>query len=188
MIGSFRRRGLAVAGVLVATIATLPAAAPAFAASAGPYQVKFAHSGKCMDDTAGSITDGTPIQQWECAGATAWNATFQEWSFDWTDNGFARLRNHRSGKCLNVQGRSTADGAAVIQFTCGQASGNDEWKGEYVTTLGDGDDYYRLRARHSAKCLDVTGGVESVDNGVRLQQYGCVPFKLNQMVTWYLLN
>ena len=93
-----------------------------------------------------------------------------------------------TGKCLNVQGGSRADTAPVIQWTCGGAGGNDEWKGEYLFTRTNTKthvafDVYRLKARHSLKCLDVVGA-DSAD-GARLQQYTCLAGAANQQETWF---
>ena len=69
-----------------------------------------------------------------------------------------------SGKCLDVTAASTADGAAVIQYTCGSGT-NQQWQ---VRTVGSS---FQLVARHSGKCLDLPGS--STANGTRLKQYTC---------------
>lgn len=50
-----------------------------------------------------------------CRGA---GANHQHWWFDDLGNGFYRIRNVNSGKCLNVQGASSANGTDLIQFNC----------------------------------------------------------------------
>jgi hypothetical protein len=186
MTSKLHRRGIAAGTAMLTMLGMLGIASPASADPAGPYQIWLRHSIKCVDNANGSTVDSTPVHQWSCAWhGSDWNATFQKWTFEWTDNGYARIRNEWSGKCLNVQGRSTADGAAVIQFTCGRASGNDEWYGEYLyRDSRTGEDWYRLRARHSGKCLDVTGGPDAIGNGVRLQQFSCLAGQINQQMTW----
>jgi hypothetical protein len=52
----------------------------------------------------------------------------------------------RSGKCLDVAGGSTADGAEIRQWACG----DQRWRLEHR-----GVDSYRLVAEHSGKCLYV---------------------------------
>ncbi|WP_218224434.1 RICIN domain-containing protein [Pseudomonas sp. PIC25] len=80
-------------------------------------------------------------------------------------NGTYSIKAKHSGKCLDVSGASTADGAALIQWTCHQAN-NQRW---VLTALGDG--YYEVKSKHSGKCMDVTGA--STANGARLQQLAC---------------
>ncbi|HEX2453638.1 MAG TPA: DUF1800 family protein [Vicinamibacterales bacterium] len=68
-----------------------------------------------------------------------------------------------SGKCLDVSGASTEDGAQVVQWTCN--GGLDQrW-----TLQPAADGYYNLIAAHSGKALDVTG--MSVDDGAQVIQY-----------------
>jgi len=161
-----RPRLLAVAALLAALAGLVLVAPPASADSAGPYQIIMRNSNKCLDNTGGSSANGNPIAQWDCAAGSASNYANQVWVFDWTNNGYARIRNVSTGKCLNVQGASTADTARLILWTCGDAIGNDEW---YGTPRSDG--YYQLKVRHSLKCMDVRGA--SVANGAALQQYHC---------------
>jgi len=37
-----------------------------------------------------------------------------------------------------------------------------------------GDGWYNIVARHSGRCLDVTGGVAATGNGIKLQQWDCL--------------
>lgn len=68
-----------------------------------------------------------------------------------------------SGKCLDVEGESTASGARVIQFGCGGWP-NQQWQ---VVSVGGG--YYKIVARHSGKVLDVQWA--GLDNGVPVWQW-----------------
>ena len=70
-----------------------------------------------------------------------------------------------SGKCLDVSGVSTDDGAAVQQWSC-HGGGNQLWRIDQAE-----GDYSRLTAQHSGKCLDVRG--VSTENGAALQQWSC---------------
>jgi hypothetical protein len=63
--------------------------------------------------------------------------------------------NQHSGKCLDVNGASTTDGAAVIQWTCSGTT-NQMFTLRPVTALGNSQDY-QLVAVHSGKCVDVAG-------------------------------
>jgi Ricin-type beta-trefoil lectin domain-like len=78
---------------------------------------------------------------------------------------YYELRARHSGKCLDVYGGSTDDGASVIQFSC-HGGYNQQWR---LWDVGGG--YYELTARHSGKCLDVYGG--STDDGASVIQFSC---------------
>ncbi|MFB6234076.1 MAG: glycoside hydrolase family 97 catalytic domain-containing protein [Halopenitus sp.] len=73
------------------------------------------------------------------------------------------LRNVNSGKALDVDSASTANGANVQQY--GYAGGdNQKW---VVTDLDNG--YYKLEAVHSGKALDVENA--STSDGANVHQY-----------------
>ena len=76
-------------------------------------------------------------------------------------SGYVRLVAAHSGKCLDVTGASTADGAAVIQWTCGSGT-NQQW-----TLASNGS----IVSRSSGKCLDVPGF--STTDGTALDQWAC---------------
>ena len=76
-----------------------------------------------------------------------------------------RLVSAASGRCADVVGGSTANGAEVIQYTCGSAA-NQQWR---LTDRGDG--YVNVVAVHSGRCLDVSGA--SVADGAAVIQYTC---------------
>ncbi|WP_103336244.1 non-reducing end alpha-L-arabinofuranosidase family hydrolase [Amycolatopsis sp. CA-126428] len=84
------------------------------------------------------------------------------------------LLNRNSGKALDVNGASTADGANLIQWTRSNAT-NQQFQ---FVDAGGGN--YKLRARHSGKLADVLGAstadgasvVQWTDNGGANQQFG----------------
>jgi glycerate-2-kinase len=73
--------------------------------------------------------------------------------------------NHHSGKCLDIQGVSTADGAAVHQWTC-HGGTNQQFTLRQVAA-----DDYQLVAVHSGKCVDVSG--ISTAAGALVHQWTC---------------
>ncbi|MEU0883881.1 non-reducing end alpha-L-arabinofuranosidase family hydrolase [Lentzea sp. NPDC005914] len=83
------------------------------------------------------------------------------------------LVNRNSGKALDVNGTSTADGASLIQWTRTNAN-NQQFQ---FVDAGGGN--YKLRARHSSKLADVLGAstadgaalVQWTDNGGANQQF-----------------
>ncbi|QEO15457.1 cellulase family glycosylhydrolase [Agromyces intestinalis] len=73
--------------------------------------------------------------------------------------------NQNSGKCLDVVGGSTENGAEVIQYTCGSGA-NQRWT---LTDRGNG--YYNIVSAQSGKCLDVTSA--STADGATIKMYTC---------------
>ncbi|MBO3751246.1 RICIN domain-containing protein [Streptosporangiaceae bacterium NEAU-GS5] len=142
------------------------------------------HSQQCLDDANRSTADGTQQQQFYCEGGDQ-----QLWNFR-PVSGVAdtyTVVNQLSGKCLDVNAASTADGAAVIQWSCNTGL-NQQFTLRKVTYSGNDAHDYQLVARHSGKCVDVSG----VSTAARalVHQWTCNPAgqgsPLNQ--TWRLLG
>ncbi|MEV4429410.1 RICIN domain-containing protein [Streptomyces sp. NPDC049602] len=76
------------------------------------------------------------------------------------------LTSMSSGKAADVRDASTADGAAVIQYTPADAA-NQKWR---LTDTGSGT--LTLAAAHSGKCLEVPAGSTGAD-GAGIRQWGC---------------
>jgi hypothetical protein len=94
--------------------------------------------------------------------------------------GYQIVAKH-SGKCLDVSGRSTADGAAMQQYECQGPSQTNQ----IFDLVAQGGSYYQLVARHSGKCVDVPEGSKTV--GKALQQWSCLgPEQENQI--WKLVS
>jgi alpha-galactosidase len=69
-------------------------------------------------DVPSTATSGTPVQIWDCNGATN-----QQWTF----NANATISSVRfPGLCLDVNGAATANGTVVIVWTC-HAAANQRW-------------------------------------------------------------
>ncbi len=83
------------------------------------------------------------------------------------------LVNRNSGKALDVNGASTTDGAALIQWT------RTDTNNQQFQFVDAGGGNYKLRARHSTKLADVQGAstadgaplVQWTDNGGANQQF-----------------
>lgn len=141
------------------------------------------HSGQCLDDTNLSYANGTQQQQYHCEGGAQ-----QAWKFI-PVAGVAdtfTVVNQLSGKCLDVSGVNTGDGASVVQWTCSAGAQNQQFMTRKVTYSGNGPKDYQLVARHSGKCVDVSG--ISTTAGAVIHQWTCNPAgqgsPLNQ--TWVL--
>jgi hypothetical protein len=140
------------------------------------------HSQQCLDNTNLSTANGNQQQQFYCEGGDQ-----QLWNFR-PVAGVANtytVVNQQSGKCLDVSGASTADGAVVHQWTCGSGT-NQQFTLRKVTYGGNDAHDYQLVARHSGKCVDVSG----ISTAARalVHQWTCNPAgqgsPLNQ--TWRL--
>lgn len=71
-----------------------------------------------------------------------------------------------SGKCLDVFGGYTTNGAALTQYDCASYAGNQK-----LQLIDQGDGSYVIKATHSGRCMDVSGG--SVANGAPVVQWDC---------------
>lgn len=92
-------------------------------------------------------------------------ADYQRLSQAFGGGGAVTLTARHSGRCMDVIGQSTADGAEVAQYGCNGGL-NQRWR---LQGLGNG--YSRIVAQHSGKCLDVSGG--SSATGARVLQWTC---------------
>ncbi|HEV2784508.1 MAG TPA: non-reducing end alpha-L-arabinofuranosidase family hydrolase [Actinophytocola sp.] len=130
------------------------------------------NSGKAMDVSGVSTSDGAVIHQW-----TRHDGANQQWQFVDSGGGFYRLRARHSGKVLDVSGASTADGAAVVQWS-DHTGTNQQFR------LADSPDgFVRLINRNSGKAVEVQGAstadgarvVQFADGGGANQQWRLVP-------------
>jgi endoglucanase len=90
-----------------------------------------------------------------------WNQSGTGSGFD--PNAFYRIVNRNSGKSLDINGASTANGATVVQHTSVTAN-NQQWR---ITDIGGG--FFRITNRNSSEVLDVSGN--STANGVPVIQW-----------------
>jgi hypothetical protein len=103
------------------------------------YQLKN-HDGKCLDETGGSKTAGTPAQQWSCNGNPQ-----QYWAVIYNDTGFALIKNYNSGMCLSVKDNDPNGGGEVWQWPCSNSNAYENWD-PYYTGSGDWYIYYNTAA------------------------------------------
>ena len=110
-----------------------------------------AQSGRCLDVTGASQTNGARAQLWDCNAQT---------NQRWTVTAASELRVY-GNKCLDTAGSSTAAGAAVQIWDCaGQAS--QRWN---VNANGT------ITSAASGLCLDVTS--QGVANGSQIALWTC---------------
>ncbi|AQZ61956.1 GDSL family lipase [[Actinomadura] parvosata subsp. kistnae] len=117
----------------------------------GAMAIRGVGSGRCLDVTGASQTNGAQAQIWDCNSQP---------NQQWTPTASGELRVY-GGKCLDVSNRSTADGAGVAIWDCNGQS-NQQWR---FNTDGS------ITAVGANKCLDVPN--YSTANGVKLQIWSC---------------
>ena len=129
------------------------------------YEVVNTNSGDCVDDTNGSTSNGTAVQQWACSAGSA----NQEWQFQPTSGGYYQVvtRNAPSEAWDVTGGPSATGNGTPIQLWSATGGTNQQW---LPTLQSDGS--YTFTARNSGnECLDVTN--RSTANGTQLQQWAC---------------
>ncbi|MFD3584137.1 RICIN domain-containing protein [Streptomyces sp. NPDC058683] len=80
----------------------------------GYYELMGRGSSLCLQENS------TDVTQEDCTGATA-----QQWSVV-TSGSYVSIKARTSGECLDVNGASTANSAAVITYTCNGGT-NQQW-------------------------------------------------------------
>ncbi|MET9002698.1 RICIN domain-containing protein [Amycolatopsis sp. NPDC004169] len=161
--------------VVAALVGSLLSASDAGAA--GPrYRIKswYLGSAYCLDGNSGN---GGGVYTWSCV-----NASNQYWYFDFIGSeGYARIRNAKTGLCLHVQG-GVAYPALIVNGAC-----NDTWDAWWkgIDRMQDGADYYRLTPYYmrGSYCLNVP----SSGNGVGTMNDACFhnePHPYSNYWTW----
>ena len=91
---------------------------------------------------AGVVTAGLTVVSLTATTPVAHAATIDP-------NAYYQLISRHSGKAIDVEAKSTADGARVVQWT------PNSGQNQQFRFVPSGDGYYRIMARHSGKVLDV---------------------------------
>jgi Glycosyl hydrolase family 62/Ricin-type beta-trefoil lectin domain len=129
------RRALTAALVMVAAVAVILVAGPARADATGALHG--VGSGRCLDVTGQSQTDGTYLQLYDCHGGS---------NQQWTSTSSGQLTVY-GGKCLDVPNHATAAGTRVEIWTCNGGT-NQQWR-----VNSDGT----VAGVESGMCLEATG-------------------------------
>jgi hypothetical protein len=81
-----------------------------------------------------------------------------------------KIKNAKSGRCIGVDGASTANGALIKQFTCAGSTvpNNQIWDQQSIPGWGG---FYRFRNSKSGLCMGVDGA--SVSSGANIGQFNC---------------
>ena len=102
--------------------------------------------GRCLDAAPGD-PEGAAAQPDPCGDGAG-----QRWR-QVPGDGAVTLVNVASGKCLDVNNRSTDDGAQVQEWTC-NGGPNQQWRLQPAPTAGA----VLLVSVNSGKCVDASGG------------------------------
>ncbi|HEX6684077.1 MAG TPA: RICIN domain-containing protein [Candidatus Limnocylindrales bacterium] len=122
--------------------------------------------GNCLDLPNGASTNGLQLRLLGCNGAAPQNFTFVPVSG--TADQY-NIRTMHSSSCIDVNGASTADNAAIIQWSC-HANNNQRFRLQAVTVSG-ATNTFNVVAVHSGKCI-VPSGL-STGSGTGLVQLPC---------------
>jgi hypothetical protein len=136
------------------------------------YRFKFRNSNKCLSTSGGGTGNGTAILQWDCSGAPN-PADGQVYSVvpvaPVGSSEFQIRPDSNTNMCLDVTSASTANGANLQLYQClGEGQSNQIW---HIVPIAGQAPYFGSIARHSNKCMDVTG--QSTANGARIDQWEC---------------
>lgn len=90
-------------------------------AGSGYWNIINVKSGKALDDTGGSTTNGTQLQQYTITGTGNWN---QQWQIVSVGSGYYKILNRTSGLGVDLTGGNVANSTAIQQYT---VSGNGNY-------------------------------------------------------------
>ncbi|MDO7848472.1 RICIN domain-containing protein [Hymenobacter sp. M29] len=140
----------------------------------GRYVLVNRASGKVMQVAGASTADGALIEQ-----GTYTSATSQQWAVTPVDTrvggdfSYFSIDAVHSGKAIDDLGYTLANGGTINQYTDNKTVNQQRYL-EYAE-----DGWFRIRSRHSAKCLDIAS------NGVNVVQQDKNATSLSQQ--WRLL-
>jgi hypothetical protein len=115
------------------------------------------------------VGNGDLETQSEFPGGGEWDASSSEAdSFHMYDG--VQLVNKNSGKCMDIEGASTENGAHVMHGEC-----HSYWPPNQIFSQVpvEGGSFLQLQARHSGRCVDVAGA--STDDQALVHQWDCGP-------------
>jgi glucosylceramidase len=138
------------------------------------YQIVNEASGSCLDDTNGSISNGTVLQQYTCYA----NNLNQEWLFTATTGGYYKVTTYNSTVVgWDVVNSGTSPGTDVQLYTYGGGL-NEQFQPALLST-----GYYEFIDRNSGLCLNLP----NTNNNQQVQINTCngatsESFTLNKIV------
>ncbi len=94
-------------------------------AGGGYFNVIDGNSGLALDDTNGSTSNGTVMQQWAISGTGNAN---QQWRITSVGGGYYSITNRTSGLVLDLTNGNTADGTPIQQWAGAAGNPNQGWQ------------------------------------------------------------
>ncbi|WP_433319315.1 RICIN domain-containing protein [Micromonospora sp. CA-269861] len=92
--------------------------------SSGYYRISYRNGGRCMAVRGAVSTERAKIATQVCGDARLNDQWLPIKLFTSGSSDYYQLKNRNSGKCMAVEGNSTANGADMMQFTCYTTSNN----------------------------------------------------------------
>lgn len=121
------------------------------------YIIYNAYSGKCLQPSGLTTTDGTALVQSDYAGNTT-----QQWKLVKAGSGYYYIQNATSGTVIDISGKSKTDGTPAILYK------NKKQKNQQFA-LSSSNGYYTITNRNSSKVLGISSASTS-NNAACLQQ------------------
>ena len=116
-------------------------------------------SGKCLAK-AGGAKMGRQFHAWRCHK----KSSNQPFKITRTDGPWFMVQSLRGRQCLDVSGGSKKDRKPVVQWAC-KGGVNQQWK----IIKGSTRRSFKLKARHSGKCLTLSAADERISKFVQLR-------------------
>ncbi|GAA1598902.1 hypothetical protein GCM10009804_64310 [Kribbella hippodromi] len=168
---------LTMAAIVALATALVGIAAPASAADGPPWlsgqriHSSIAH-GPCINlqgDPGHYVTPGTRLAL-TAVGThpSCGDAQNVIWYLNKATSPYYQLKDANSGLCAGVAGNSTANGAAIVAWSCQQVT-NQRWRLSYVRTE-NGVPFYKIVNWNSNKCIGFGGSGAA---GTTLVQWDC---------------
>ena len=142
-----------VSAVLITAVA--PVEAQSFPLNV-PRNIRFQHSGQCLEVYQGSVVPATGTVQYTCHAGL-----HQSWTFLPLGGGEYQVKVGHSGQCLEVdQGGPSAgmaNGDRILQWTC-HGGEQQRWR---INGMGStwGINWYQLENVRSGKCMELVARV-----------------------------
>lgn len=124
----------------------------------GRYVLVNKHSGKVLDVSGVSQSNGATVQQWTLGAGLN-----QRWDIVSLGDGYYSIRAAHSAKTLDVWGWNNSNGTEVKQYDYA-GNANQQWD-----IVNNGGGYYRIISRLNGKALEVAGW--GANNGVKIQMW-----------------
>ena len=124
----------------------------------GTYRIASKVSGKVLDITDSSTSDGAKLRQWSDSSAAN-----QQFKVEKQADGYYKITAVYCGKVLDVPDSTTTNGVQLQQWT---DNGTDAQRWQIKST---GDGYYKVTSKVSGLVMDVRSS--STADGAAIQQY-----------------